>query len=327
MTMNGQFDPIGLLEQAYCPRLSTADWLSQMALPITEDLDHDELGVTYYFDRPEGPLQPVWVPRQGSRFEPSAVEQLPGEAFAAVNDAERARLSLGTSTPGLYTLSALLDEASGRRSRSGTSSVGVLGVLRARFGPDIRDSIAIMLPTMPLPAVFTVTCRHRVSPDPATTRVWRRLALHLGAACRLSGKGDSAEASDVECVLGPDGRIEHAVGPAERPAALIQLRQAVRDIDRARCRRLRADPTRALELWRGLCAGLSEGSSRPLPLRQRQVLFYASLGLSNKEIAYALGVAGSSVATHLHRALGSLGVTSRAEWVKISAQVSSVGAS
>jgi DNA-binding CsgD family transcriptional regulator len=152
-----------------------------------------------------------------------------------------------------------------------------------------------------------------------------------------------------QCASGLSPSEWDVVGPAERPAAMIQLRQAVRDIDRARCRRLRADPTRALELWRGLCAGrwslvdhfdsdgrryvlarhndLSEGSSKPLPLRQRQVLFYASLGLSNKEIAYALGVAVSSVGTHLRRALGSLGVTSRAEWVKISAQVSSVGAS
>src|SRR5690606_20183590 len=60
---------------------------------------------------------------------------------------------------------------------------------------------------------------------------------------------------------------------------------------------------------------------RELPLRQRQVLFQVGSGLSNHEIAYALGISESSVATHLSRALRTLNLPSRAEWIRLAAEV------
>jgi len=58
-----------------------------------------------------------------------------------------------------------------------------------------------------------------------------------------------------------------------------------------------------------------------LPLRQRQVVFYEGAGWSNKEVGYALGVSEATVASHLRRALSTLGFSSRSEWVRFSAEM------
>jgi DNA-binding NarL/FixJ family response regulator len=60
---------------------------------------------------------------------------------------------------------------------------------------------------------------------------------------------------------------------------------------------------------------------KALPLRQRQVLFHAAAGWSNKEIAYALGVSESTVAAHLMRGLSAMNLPSRSEWIRISTEV------
>jgi DNA-binding CsgD family transcriptional regulator len=56
---------------------------------------------------------------------------------------------------------------------------------------------------------------------------------------------------------------------------------------------------------------------RALSLRERQVAWYTSLGHSNKIIGYELGLALSSVATHLKHAASKLGVGSRSELIAL----------
>jgi DNA-binding NarL/FixJ family response regulator len=102
------------------------------------------------------------------------------------------------------------------------------------------------------------------------------------------------------------------------------LREGVRAIERARGPLRRRDPREAIELWRGLVAGLwslvdhfdSDGrrylvahrndprtpDPRGLTERERQIVAYADLGQSNKHIAYQLGLSPSTVAVHLARA-------------------------
>ena len=99
----------------------------------------------------------------------------------------------------------------------------------------------------------------------------------------------------------------------------------------------------ALELWRGLLAGRwtlvdhfdSDGrrfvlarkndpsvpEPRALSPRQRQVVFYASLGWSNKEISYALGLSENTVSAHLAQSLSKLGIATRAELVRMATEV------
>jgi DNA-binding NarL/FixJ family response regulator len=52
--------------------------------------------------------------------------------------------------------------------------------------------------------------------------------------------------------------------------------------------------------------------ARALTEREREVVVFASRGLSNKVIAYELGVTSSTVSTHLSHAAAKLGLASRA---------------
>ena len=96
------------------------------------------------------------------------------------------------------------------------------------------------------------------------------------------------------------------------------------------------DPANAAELWRlfetgrwsvvdgvdrdgvrYLLACESDSEDRALTLRERQVVKQASLGDSNKVIAYDLGVATSTISTHLARAAAKLGLRSRAAMIQL----------
>lgn len=60
---------------------------------------------------------------------------------------------------------------------------------------------------------------------------------------------------------------------------------------------------------------------RALTRRQRQVVFYASVGWSLKEVRHALGVADTTVASNLRAALDELGLASWAELVRVSTEL------
>lgn len=117
------------------------------------------------------------------------------------------------------------------------------------------------------------------------------------------------------------------------------------DVDRVRTRRGRADSHLALDLWRGLFAGRwtlvdpfdsdgsrfvlarrnepSTASPLALPRRQRQALFFAAAGWSNKEIGYTLSIAETTVASHLQRGLARVGAPTRAAWISIASELTS----
>ncbi|HWB78217.1 MAG TPA: LuxR C-terminal-related transcriptional regulator [Nannocystaceae bacterium] len=169
---------------------------------------------------------------------------------------------------------------------------------------------------------------HRFSVDHRELALWQRLRAHLLAGLRLRW------ALREEAVLTPTGRAVHAEGDARDARALEALRLHAKRIDRARTSSGRRDPEAALEEWRVLVSGRwslldrfeSDGRRylvarrndpeirglRPLSQPERQVLALAALGWSNKEIAYALGVAASTVSSHLRAAMRRLGVTDRA---------------
>jgi ATP/maltotriose-dependent transcriptional regulator MalT len=164
--------------------------------------------------------------------------------------------------------------------------------------------------------------------------VWHRLAVHISAGNRLRatlealGSGGLDLPDRAEAVLGPNGKVEHAKGAAESRAARDSLRDALVRIDAARSEQNNA--RRSVDLWRGLVAGrwslvehferdgkryfLAHKNApelredRALTPRERQVLGYAELGLSNKLISYALDLSSSTVSTLLARARVKLGI-------------------
>jgi DNA-binding CsgD family transcriptional regulator len=162
---------------------------------------------------------------------------------------------------------------------------------------------------------------------------WARVMAHVCAGLRLRN-GLGASNAD-EAVLEPGGRVVHAEGAAKQVESREALRQAALGIDRARSRAGQANPAQALSDWSALVAGrwsLVETFEsdrrrylvarrndpaldypRVLSERERQIAAYAARGWSNKYIAYTLGLAPSTVSSHLNTALRRLGARNSAE--------------
>ncbi len=180
----------------------------------------------------------------------------------------------------------------------------------------------------------------REGPPRHDRELWSRVVMHLAAASRLVHRGEDHPADGGEdAVVAPSGTVEHARDDARSPGARQELCEAVRLIDRARTRAGRAEPHRALQLWRGLVDGRwslvertesdgrryyiarrnapSDSEDARLTHRERQVVALASCAFANAQIAYALGIAEGTVAGHLHRGLEKMGVGSRAELVTL----------
>ncbi|MFT3924232.1 MAG: LuxR C-terminal-related transcriptional regulator [Myxococcales bacterium] len=164
---------------------------------------------------------------------------------------------------------------------------------------------------------------------PLVRQRWQRLGTHIAAAYRLRQKlagrtRFSARMEQAEAILEASGKVSHAAGPATLRGPRDQLRAAVRAMERARGPLRAENSEEALDAWQGLVAGRwslvdvfdTDGrryvvahrndpevtDPRGLTPRERQVLGYADLGRSNKEIAYELGLSEATVAVHLHRA-------------------------
>lgn len=324
------FDPVALIERGYEARSDPEAWLRALAPHVVPLLSAGWSGGTSYLFDARGPHELVAARREETDFDPNVVMGVVTAGFAALTREQLRDVVLAMRTPGI---SSLVD------------AVGTLPAVDAGVSPfAMRDSIAALVHAGDgRVAVFSNFSPHRVHLDAPTKRLWQRIALHLGAGCRLAGREATTNAEDVEAVIEPGGALVHATGKGESRASRDLLRAAAKDMDKARTRAGRADAMAALELWRGLLAGrwslvdhfdsdgrrfiLARRNDPDLPepealsRRQRQVVFYASVGWSNKEIGYALGLAENTVSAHLTRSLEKLGIANRAALVRISTDV------
>lgn len=177
---------------------------------------------------------------------------------------------------------------------------------------------------------------------------WEMVAAHVEAGHRLRegiaatvGEPDAASALPhrAEAVLDPRNfRIADAVGAAEQMTARQRLRAAAVAIDRARGKLRRRDPQRALESWKALVRGRwsvvdwfdTDGrrfvlavpnppevtDPRGLTERESQVVWMAAAGMTNKLIAYRLGLSKSRISLVLRSAMRKLGVRTRIQLVR-----------
>jgi DNA-binding CsgD family transcriptional regulator len=168
---------------------------------------------------------------------------------------------------------------------------------------------------------------------------WRHVASHLSAALRLRTRirtHDHGSLSDA--IFEADGRCVHAERDAAQDAAQERLRDAVRRMERARGEMDRGAGHTALESWTALVDGRwslvdrfeADGrryivakpndagvrDPRALTKMESAVALLVARALSNKEIAYELGLATSTVAEHASSVARKLGVGSRPELVR-----------
>ena len=166
-----------------------------------------------------------------------------------------------------------------------------------------------------------------------------RLATHLSTAYRLQRRlADHAGPPfvGVAAVLTPEGRLEHAETDAQSTAARQHLAHAVRRRERARTF-ADMDAQRVMRSLKGMVSArwtlvdhyehsgrryvlARENAPTPvgpvqLSLRERQVVSLATLGRSNKLIAYELGLASSTIRVLMARACAKLGVATRSELI------------
>lgn len=330
-------DVIEVVERAYDLEASDRDWLKALARSARPLVDRGLGVIAYFYEARAG--SPVRVPyatgvgvtrgllAAGVGF----VRATPPEIFERTF---RARSGCATASE-VSGLGAALEANPAYRQLLHPHGMHDYLATNVLTDPAGRGCII----GAPLPAVGAT--------PGAVRRLWDRLAAHLAAGLRLRAelRGAAGPLEGAEAILTPGGRVEHAADAAKSRDARERLREAVRRVDRARGRLRRSDPGEALELWRGLVSGRwslvdhFEGGGRrfvvarrndpavpdprALGLRERQVVWYASLGHANKLIGYELGLSTSCVATHLSRAMAKLGVATRADLIALVRAVAS----
>ena len=181
---------------------------------------------------------------------------------------------------------------------------------------------------------FSTPTRERMTREPVRDALLARVAAHVVTAFRLRERTADGEHT-VEAVFSPDGRLVHAEGEAKAEESILALQRAAKAMERARGRLRRSEPEEALSIWRTMIEGRwtlvdqfeHDGRRylvaktnqpmarpiRPLTERESQVVALASLGRSNKEIAYQLGISEGTVPTMLSRAQKKVGAATLAE--------------
>jgi DNA-binding NarL/FixJ family response regulator len=170
---------------------------------------------------------------------------------------------------------------------------------------------------------------------PRVRGIWRRVGLHVASALRLRRKVVT-DRTVRDALFDPAGNL-HDASPsvANHESARAVLVRAVAAMEEARSAKVRSSPENALALWQGLVAGewslvehwesggrryLAAYRNRPesrdpraLTPTERSMVSYLALGATNKDIEFALGLAGGTVSSSVTRILKKLGVKRRVD--------------
>ncbi|HVU01679.1 MAG TPA: LuxR C-terminal-related transcriptional regulator [Polyangiaceae bacterium] len=319
---------VALLEAIYSLETDNALWL-QRTLAATRDLcgsQHTYLG--YFYDASDVQSFSVWN---------VASVDMPPEVDRAFRSAQ-----LHVSPDLLRATLRKLHVGSIRKT--GMPHVGPLMEERERVGWGDIFSVNGLDPSG-IGCLLTIGTRDRIfAAPPDEMAVYARVAQHLAAAFRCRrllgllraphGAESTPDRGLAEAIIDDEGRIVHAEGEAAGRAARERIRSAAGAITDIRKRGPRSG-RQALDDWHPLVGArwtlvdkfeengrryvvARENQSREARLaaltdRERQVVLHATLGFTNKEIAYALGVSASTVRVLMARAASRIGVRTRAE--------------
>ncbi len=312
-------DVLSVIEAAYRMDLPEPEWVAGILHAARPSIDQGAGVYAYVFDASAAMTIRSFVfsgPAHMSEAEVGAALSTVPEDYVAKSWRARA-CSLASEIPGFHELEILPSYLHPR---------------------GIRDLFAISGADPTYQGVYLGAGQRRVAKlSPRKRATWSRVAAHLASAFRLrrtiGAQRDLTEGA--EAVFTPGGKVEHAEGDASTRAARETLADAVVRLDRARRRTRVHEPERAVEEWRGLVAArwsllehferdgrayLVARKNEPnapgidaLTPRERQILAYASLGHSNKLIAYELGISSSTVGVHFLRAARKLRAKTRAQ--------------
>lgn len=190
-------------------------------------------------------------------------------------------------------------------------------------------------------AHISVPSSEPIELTPHERELWQMIEVHLAAGHRLRrGLGDDAAAEGVpitemplhaEALVDPARfSLAQATGDAKASEAAQTIRDAARQVDKARGPLRNRDAEEALRLWKGLVHGRwslvdwfdTDGrrfilakpngprvrDPRGLTNREAQIATYAALGESSKIIGYRLGLSQSYVSRLLNDAMRKLSV-------------------
>ena len=313
---------MGTVEAAYSLDGTDAEWLARVLDAMRPDLERG--GGSYAFtcriDRQKVEIGSAYVERGLDPEFASMVAELNRTAPDAFFDIIARNVVL---------CGAFLDVVGNRLQSHLHAVAGQSGT---------RDALALFAQDGEGHAInVTAPSSQRAYASPRVRGIWNRVGLHVSSAMRLRRR--FAHARDAHnAVFAPSGALVHAEGALRDDRASRRvLGDAVRSMERARTTAERSDPVKALELWRGLVGGewsLVDGwekgghryvaayknaphvhDPRALAPLERIVLKYASLCASNKEIAFALGLSESTVATAVSHVLRKLGCRRRTDLV------------
>lgn len=328
-------DVIAAIEAAYTPNSEDAAWLEQLLRSICQLSFASRGAFGYFYELGDAGESRIWDPTTFNLPDEykTYVTMATSQTSVAWADAVFRYSSQCT------TASSLLGSAGSKfrfDERMVSSAAPLNEAMTARGVKDfwalrVEDTSrrGIML-TVPLLATWTVPRRE--------VKTWVRVAAHVAAGLRLRRRLEVA-LDDVDAVLSPGGRVEHARAGAQSRSAHEELTSAARTMDKARSR-IRAKSELAVESWRALVAGkwslvdhfdhdgrrylVARDNTLPtgqrmgsrLSQREQQVVSLAAIGHSNKLIAYELGVGVSTVGGYLRTAASKLGAASRVELIR-----------
>jgi DNA-binding CsgD family transcriptional regulator len=175
--------------------------------------------------------------------------------------------------------------------------------------------------------------------DARARKRWVALQRHVTAVLKLRRQLRRVEFDEEDAAwFDPDGDCLDR-GPCADAGVRQRLRHLVRARDRNRCERTQHQRVEIQDYWSNVLAGKwalldrfdSDGKRfviavpihragdrlRGLSKRQREVVELLGDGLSNKAIAYELGISTTSVGSHLNNIYAKLGVQDRTSAVRL----------
>lgn len=307
---------IDLVEAAYRLQADDHAWLRGLAEAATPVLDHGlGVGAAVMRSPPGAPMEFL------DYIKPSeSLGEADSEAMAKLSGSPEALAVLRSSPIVFASVAEILSPAAGRQHLPRTDAQPICDMVGLMAQDGEGYAVDLFAPSR---AVERTTSGER--------ETWKRIGTHFAAALRIRRRLGQPPAA----LFRATGRLADGAGLTEGADRRETLRQAVIARERARGPLRRRDPEEALNVWKGLVAGRwslvdrwdSDGSRfvavvenaprvldpRSLTEREHAVANYAALGASNKEIAYILGIAPSTVGVLLKLALRKLGCSRRTD--------------